>query len=353
MIRRPPRSTLSSSSAASDVYKRQPHAPIAPSLPPPVGGFASIPTVSGSDVVIHGLKWWKLQWDQGGDSMHTVKVLLAGAGAGAIAKTCVAPLERIKMLCQVWGLEHPGQKTGILRVSRSVYSTSGVLGFWHGNFANVVRIVPNKGILFMCNDKYKEIAGVVPGQKPAPLKIMLAGSLSGITTTVLTYPLDLIRSRLMMSGGNYRGIADCARQTVAAEGLRGLYAGLAPTLAGIVPYTGINFTCYDTLKRYAQKEAPAQGIEVHTKLVIGAVSGMFSQTVSYPIDTVRRRMQLQGTTNSIYTGSFDCLAKVVRSEGVAALYRGLAANLIRAGPNTAIQFLAYEQLSSWLGSGGL
>ena len=74
---------------------------------------------------------------------------------------------------------------------------------------------------------------------------------------MLTYPLDLVRSRLMMSGGNYKGIADCMSKTVRAEGWSGLYAGMGPTVAGIVPYQGINFMCYDVIKRLILSYSPS------------------------------------------------------------------------------------------------
>eukprot|EP00656_Telonema_subtile_P002949 TRINITY_DN11360_c0_g1_i1.p1 TRINITY_DN11360_c0_g1~~TRINITY_DN11360_c0_g1_i1.p1 ORF type:complete len:119 (+),score=34.28 TRINITY_DN11360_c0_g1_i1:93-449(+) len=105
----------------------------------------------------------------------------------------------------------------------------------------------------------------------------------------------------------YRGIADCVMQTARAEGAAGLYAGMGPTLAGIVPYAGINFCAYDLLKREAQRRSGEQLVDTPTKLLIGAVSGMVSQTASYPIDTVRRRMQLQGTKERLYSNSLDCL----------------------------------------------
>ena len=82
----------------------------------------------------------------------------------------------------------------------------------------------------------------------------------------------------------------------------------------------------------------------------GACAGFLSQTASYPIDTVRRRMQLQGAVGSerMYSNAFSCAASVFRKEGLVAFYRGLSANLLRAAPNTAVQFTAYEQFCKWL-----
>lgn len=88
-------------------------------------------------------------------------------------------------------------------------------------------------------------------------------------------------------------------------------------------------------------------------LACGAVSGVVSQSLSFPIDTVRRRMQLQGAYTRpgerLYRHSVHCFTTVIRQEGPAALYRGLAANLLRAAPNVAVQFTAYELFSEAFG----
>ena len=160
----------------------------------------------------------------------------------------------------------------------------------------------------------------------------------------------------MMGGGGpgelvYTGIGDCFAKTFRAEGVRGFYGGLGPTLCGIVPYAGVSFASFDFFKKYMPKDE-----EGHTptkyKLACGAGAGFISQTVSYPVDTVRRRMQLQGISagggggaaTRLYSNSMVCAASVFRNEGFAGFYRGLSANLLRAAPNTAIQFTAYEQL---------
>jgi hypothetical protein len=303
-----------------------------------------------------GGKWFKVRdakhWR---DSPSGLRLFAAGGLAGAVAKTCVAPLERIKMLLQVQSMSESaaargGARLGIAGMARDVLQRDGVRGFWRGNTANTVRIVPTKGILFAVNDQYRKLFGVDPAA-PQPMRLVGCGAASGMTAALLTYPLDLVRSRLMMAnasagGAAYRGIADAARKILAQEGVRGLYGGLAPTLCGIVPYAGISFGAFGALKRVAPRDAETGKVTTATKLAIGAVAGVVSQTASFPIDTVRRRMQVQGAHGApkLYRSARDCAAQLYRAEGPAGFYRGLAANVLRAAPNTAVQFAAYDYL---------
>ena len=302
-------------------------------------------------------------WKANSDNTKGVRLILAGGIAGAAAKTCVAPLERIKMLLQVHGMTNTtaaaatSRPPGLLNMAKEILMVDGPVGFWRGNVANVVRIIPTKGILFACNDQYRVLYGVDP-KNPDPLRLMASGASAGMTSTLLTYPLDLVRSRLMMisasasatqGGAHYTGILDCFVKTYRQEGVRGLYGGLGPTLTGIIPYAGVSFAAFDVIKEYMPRDEHNK-IATQYKLLCGAIAGFLSQSVSYPVDTVRRRMQLQGCTGGerLYKNAIDCTAQVFRKEGLFAFYRGLSANLLRAAPNTAIQFTAYEQICHWL-----
>jgi hypothetical protein len=243
-------------------------------------------------------KFWKAQ----DDNTKGFRLMLAGGVAGAVAKTCVAPLERIKMLLQIHGMTATAKSKspGLSKVTKEILMVDGPAGFWKGNVANVVRIIPTKGVLFACNDQYREIFNV-NSKNPSPLRLIGCGAAAGMTSTVLTYPLDLVRSRLMMmsagtSGSQhqqYTGIIDCFVKSYRGEGIRGLYGGLGPTMIGIIPYAGVSFATFDVVKQYMPKD-DIGNIATEYKLLCGAFAGFLSQTASYPVDTVRRRMQLQG-----------------------------------------------------------
>jgi solute carrier family 25 phosphate transporter 23/24/25/41 len=117
------------------------------------------------------------------------------------------------------------------------------------------------------------------------------------------------------------------------------------------PYVGLQMTCYDLLNRPLPKYIDDPFVMQLAKLMTGATAGIIAQTVTYPGDTVRRRMQTNGMGGEarLYSNSWDCLVKVVRNEGVGMLFAGSFANVVRGIPGAAIQFWAYDGVKLLLG----
>ena len=138
---------------------------------------------------------------------------------------------------------------------------------------------------------------------------------------------------------------------------RGRYRGGIPTLCGSVPYAGIEFAVYETLKAAPftpkQQERPDQPTTV-AKLLCGAVAGIIGQTITYPFDVVRRRMQVQamgvgaGGKLRQFGGMGEAFRETVRLEGVRALYKGLLPNYCKVAPMVGISFLTYETVTNFL-----
>jgi hypothetical protein len=227
------------------------------------------------------------------------------------------------------------------------------LGFWRGNYTTCIRIIPHKGILFSCNDSFKELLGASESSSTlSPLISLAAGSLSGLVASFFTYPLDLVRTRLSAHIGpeiRYEGILRTFRQIAREEGMRAFYKGVGPTLAGAVPYEGIKFASYDLLRHYADDlDVPVN--DLLSKVVCGGGAGMAAALATYPNDTVRRRLQLQGAGGASlrYSSALDCYSQIFRNEGLIAFYRGLTPTLLRAIPNMGIQFASYDYLRACL-----
>lgn len=301
-----------------------------------------------------------------------LRQLAAGGGAGAITKTCIAPLERVKILMQLEGMKRGRDKQykGVVQSLVKVATEEGVLSLWKGNGANVVRVVPVYALKFALNDVFKDMARALH-RRQTPLATTaanlsfwekaLAGTLAGLFQIIATYPLEVVRTRLTMGPGlgiQYGGIMDCFSQTLRNEGVAGLYKGIGPTIASGAPYVGLQMSCYDAL-RTAIIAIPLCSTSdgnggkrptVLAQLACGAAAGVFAQTVTYPGDTIRRRMQTNGAngTKALYTDAFNCLRVTVAEEGVAGLYRGVLTNAVRSVPGAAIQFLAYETLQKLL-----
>ncbi|XP_010549230.1 PREDICTED: mitochondrial adenine nucleotide transporter ADNT1-like, partial [Tarenaya hassleriana] len=166
----------------------------------------------------------------------------------------------------------------------------------------------------------------------------------------------------------YRGMVHALSTVLREEGPRALYRGWLPSVIGVVPYVGLNFAVYESLKDWLVKSRPFGIVDnseltVTTRLACGAVAGTIGQTVAYPLDVVRRRMQMVGWKDASsvitgdgggkapleYSGMIDAFRKTVRHEGVGALYKGLVPNSVKVVPSIAIAFVTYEKVKDLLG----
>lgn len=307
--------------------------------------------------------------------------LLAGAGAGAITKTSIAPLERVKILMQLEGMAHGGGERKYRSLGQSlvrVVSEEGVLSLWKGNGANVARVMPVYALKFAFNDYFKALArsmrrgtagkssagATADARKLTWGEKVIAGTLAGTFQIMITYPLEVIRTRLTLGPGlgiQYKGMVDTAVSTLRSEGIMGLYKGTLPTLLSGAPYVGLQMSGFDFFKTsLGASRVPfltstdGSGdprVTILGTLASGAAAGVLAQTLTYPGDTIRRRMQTNGAGGAElkYRSAYHCLTETVAKEGVAGLYRGVVVNAIRSIPGAAIQFVAYDQLKRVLG----
>ncbi|KAH0778467.1 hypothetical protein KY290_004894 [Solanum tuberosum] len=205
-----------------------------------------------------------------------------------------------------------------------------------------------------------------------PLLRLGAGACAGIIAMSATYPMDMVRGRLTVQTENppyqYRGMFHALSTVLREEGPRALYKGWTPSVIGVIPYVGLNFAVYESLKDWLVKTKPFGLVDnselgVVTRLACGAAAGTVGQTVAYPLDVIRRRMQMVGWSHAAsivtgdgrskapleYTGMIDAFRKTVKYEGVRALYKGLVPNSVKIVPSISIAFVAYEQVKDLLG----
>ncbi|KAG1661016.1 hypothetical protein FOA52_005331 [Chlamydomonas sp. UWO 241] len=289
---------------------------------------------------------------------------------GSLSRSAVAPLERLKILMQVQGNEKVYRSTwqGLVHMAKS----EGVAGMFKGNGANCVRIVPNSAFKFFAyeyisteiSDYYREHTG---SGRLTPFLRLVAGACAGIIAMSATYPLDMVRGRLTVqegTTGQYRGIIHAGTTIIKEEGLVALYKGWLPSVIGVIPYVGLNFAVYESLKAsllQSYELRDERDLSVATRLACGAFAGTFGQTVAYPFDVARRRLQVSGWAGAqklhasgtgqavVYKGMVDCFSRTVREEGMRALFKGLAPNYVKVVPSIAIAFVTYEQVKEMLG----
>ncbi|KAG6431711.1 hypothetical protein SASPL_109794 [Salvia splendens] len=274
-----------------------------------------------------------------------VKELIAGGVAGGFAKTVVAPLERVKILFQTRRSEF--HSLGLLGSFSKIAKTEGVLGFYRGNGASVARIVPYAALHYMAYEEYRRwiILGY-PDVGRGPVLDLVAGSFAGGTAVVESSKTAV--QRHARKDIIYNGIRDCFSRIYKEAGMRGLYRGVAPSLYGIFPYAGLKFYFYEEMKRHVPDDRKK---DIAVKLVCGSVAGLLGQTFTYPLDVVRRQMQVQRliiSDSSPTKGTVESLVAIVRMQGWKQLFSGLSINYLKVMPSVAIGFTVYDVMKASL-----
>lgn len=264
---------------------------------------------------------------------------LSGAAA-VISKTAAAPIERVKLLVQNQGemlktgrLETP--YSGVMDCTIRTFKTEGILPFWRGNLANCIRYFPTQALNFAFKDKVKAAFNASKSDSYAVsfAKNIGSGGAAGAMSLFFVYSLDYARTRLAndaksnKTGGErqYKGMIDVYTKTLKSDGVQGLYRGFLISCVGIIVYRGCYFGFYDSLKPILLGEDAGVGLS----FVLGYGVTVTSGLISYPIDTIRRRMMMTSGEAVKYKGSMDCAVQVIKNEGGMALMKGAGANILR------------------------
>jgi solute carrier family 25 (adenine nucleotide translocator) protein 4/5/6/31 len=284
----------------------------------------------------------------------------AGGVAGAVAKTATAPIERVKLLIQTQDAnpkiisgEVP-RYTGIVNCFTRVSSEQGFSAFWRGNTVNVIRYFPTQAFNFAFKDTIKAIFPKY-NSKTEFWKFfatnMASGGLAGAGSLTIVYPLDYARTRLASDVGSgtpqFNGLADCVQKTMASGGFFSMYAGFGVSVVGIVAYRGPYFGIFDTLKELNPWKKDKGIVGLASKFAIAQATAIIAGFISYPFDTVRRRLQMEASMAAeqrVYKGAWHCTYVILQSEGCGALFTGFLANLSRGAP-TAGRLVLYREVT--------
>ncbi|KAK3307024.1 mitochondrial carrier domain-containing protein [Chaetomium strumarium] len=330
---------------------------------------------------------------------------VAGGFAGCAAKSIVAPLDRVKILFQSHNpqfVKYAGSWFGVGAAIKEIYQQDGPLGLFRGHSATLLRIFPYAAIKFIAYEQIRAI--IIPQRdKETPFRRLISGSLAGVTSVFFTYPLEVIRVRLafetrkdgrsslrsicrqIYNEGQFRKPPPAADLPVASAiraaatspstpaqavapsfGLVNFYRGFSPTLLGMLPYAGMSFLTHDTVgdllrhRKIAQyttlpkpensppgKPAP---LRPWAELFAGGVAGLVSQTASYPLEVIRRRMQVGGAVGDGRRLRIGETARLImREAGFRGFFVGLTIGYAKVVPMAATSFYTYERLKTWFG----
>lgn len=281
---------------------------------------------------------------------------LSGAAA-VISKTAAAPIERVKLLVQNQDemlksgrLDKPYK--GVVDCTVRVYRTEGILPFWRGNLANCLRYFPTQALNFAFKDQIKAMFKMRKTDSYAVKfsKNIMSGGAAGALSLCFVYSLDYARTRLANDAKQagkgaerqFNGLIDVYRKTLRSDGFVGLYRGFVISCIGIIVYRGCYFGFYDTLKPIILGENAG----IVSSFILGYGVTISAGLVSYPIDTIRRRMMMTSGESVKYKGSWDCTVQILKNEGFMSMMKGAGANILRgvAGAGVLAGFDKFKAL---------
>ncbi|CAJ2634790.1 unnamed protein product [Trifolium pratense] len=270
----------------------------------------------------------------------SVRRLISGAIAGAVSRTVVAPLETIRTHLMVGSCGHNTTH----EVFQSIMEVDGWKGLFRGNLVNIIRVAPSKAIELFAYDTVKKHLTPKAGEQskiPIPAS-SIAGAVAGVSSTLCTYPLELLKTRVTVQRGVYKNFVDAFVRIVREEGPAELYRGLTPSLIGVIPYAATNYLAYDTLRKAYKKVFNKEEVGNVMTLLIGSAAGAFSSSATFPLEVARKHMQAGALNGRQYSNMFQALMSILEKEGVAGLYRGLGPSCIKLVPAAGISFMCYE-----------
>jgi solute carrier family 25 protein 16 len=310
----------------------------------------------------------------------------------------VAPLDRVKILFQASNprfAKYTGSWFGVVTAMKDIYKDDGPRGLFRGHSATLLRIFPYAAIKFLAYEQVRAV--IIRGpEHETPIRRLLSGSLAGVTSVFFTYPLELIRVRMafetrkdrsslsdickriyneqppklqLPGAGTSAVVANTAEvvQKVAPRlGLSNFYRGFSATIMGMLPYAGMSFLTHDTagdvlrhpvIAQYTTLPKPASSppdkpppLRSWAELSAGGIAGLVSQTSAYPLEVIRRRMQVGGAVGDGHRLRVGETARMIfREKGVMGFWVGLSIGYVKVVPMVAVSFYVYERGKTWLG----
>lgn len=310
---------------------------------------------------------------------------LAGAFSGGFSRMIIAPLDVLKIRFQlqvepvtkrvVQSLNSPSVRphyTSVLQAVSSLIKEEGIRTLWRGNFPAMVLWISYMSVSFpvyriahsYISDELNTSKIIVLTDKskkktsPAIIPSLFAGAISGSVATFVTYPSDWLRTRIASQGvpPQHPTMWALISNVYKTEGIRGFFRGLFPTMMQIAPSLAVTFCSYEQSKDVWDtffNHSNSDSVEIRSShirnLICGAIAGTLGKLSVYPLDTVKKRLQVQGMKRNetygairVYTGTLHAIRSIISEEGIAGLYKGLSPSLLKAGTGAAVTFWSYE-----------
>ncbi|RPB29454.1 mitochondrial carrier [Terfezia boudieri ATCC MYA-4762] len=275
--------------------------------------------------------------------------LAAGAFAGIMEHTVMYPVDAIKTRMQIVNPTPSAMYTGIANAVAQISSTEGARSLWRGIASVALGAGPAHAIYFSTYELVKQRLGGNEGEEHHPLAVATAGACATIASDALMNPFDVVKQRMQVHGSTYESIADCARTVYRSEGVRAFYISYPTTLAMTIPFTAIQFTCYESLAKVLN---PKKRYDPLTHCVSGGLAGAAAAAITTPLDVIKTLLQTRGTSTDLRirncSGLLDA-AKIIKERGgMTGFFRGLRPRIVTTMPSTAICWTSYEMAKYYL-----
>lgn len=262
--------------------------------------------------------------------------LAAGATAGCSVEAALYPIDTIKTRLQA--MRSGGGIRALLQAGggRSLYA-----GVW----GNLVGVAPASAIFMAVYEPVKQAVMARVSEQQQFLGPLTGGVAAGIASSMVRVPTEVVKTR--MQTGEFQHAWTALRTILAKEGRRGIFAGYGSFLLRDLPFDAIEFVAYEQFKKGYQKAVlkGERDLNPAEHSMFGAVAGAFTGLVTTPLDVLKTRLMLQGTSGQ-YKGVVDCATKIMREEGTAALFRGWEPRVIWIGLGGSVFFTVLEASKS-------
>jgi solute carrier family 25 protein 16 len=279
---------------------------------------------------------------------------------------------------------------------KDIYKDEGTRGLFRGHSATILRIFPYAAIKFLAYEQVRAV--IIRGpEHETPIRRLLSGSLAGVTSVFFTYPLEVVRVRLAFetkkdsrsslseickriyneeppkrisvaagAPGVLVNKLEMVQRVAPRSGVSNFYRGFSATIMGMLPYAGMSFLTHDTagdllrhpmIAMYTTLPKPASSppdkpppLRSWAELFAGGVAGLVSQTSAYPLEVIRRRMQVGGAVGDGHRLHLRETAKMIfREKGLMGFWVGLSIGYVKVVPMVAVSFFVYERGKTFLG----
>lgn len=328
--------------------------------------FGAFEFVPAADLKSVARRWHHLSSFDAGTSdllvedapgLTLAQTVLSGSAASIASRTATAPFERLKIEAQT-----SASPLDLVQEARRIVRNEGFLrGLFRGHLLNCLRAVPLGALGFT---SFVNLLDLEPAVSAADARLhelwrVACAVVATCLVTTLTYPLDVLRTRWTVLGGGSettvyvspKSLTELLWSIKQTEGLASLFRGLGPALLACGPFVAVQQCALDLAKSSTIDRGLCDGTQHHPVLLaaIGALSGIVAQTVTYPLEVVRRRMQL-GEALSVASGdpvpnrTWPALRQLVREDGIRGLYHGILPTYLMVTPSCATGYYVAASL---------